>query len=92
MKEYPLQYASTDKNKKSHYNVEWKRQGKPTWCGEQERPTQLQNQDMLIIQSQKTTEYSREPKQKQANRAQVTEFTEYQGRVKNSKNKTRWPI
>ena len=21
MKEYPLQYASTDKNKKSHYNI-----------------------------------------------------------------------
>ena len=48
---------------------------------EQERPTQLQNQDMRIIQSQKTREYSREPKQKQANGAQVTEFTVYQGRV-----------
>ena len=64
---------------------EWKRQGKPTWCGEQERPTQLQNQDMRIIQSQKTTEYSREPKQKQANGAQVTEFTVYQGRVKTAR-------
>ena len=37
---------------------------------------------MRIMQSQKTTEYSREPKQKQANVAQVTEFTVYQGRVK----------
>ena len=49
---------------------------------------------MRIIQSQnttETTEYSREPKQKQANWAQVTEFTAYQGRV-NSKNKTRRPI
>ena len=54
---------------------------------EQERPTQLQNQDMRIIQSQKTTEYSREPKQKQANRAQVTEFTVYQGRVKTARTK-----
>ena len=64
-----------------------KRQGKPTWCGEQERPTQLQNQDMHIIQSQKTTEYSREPKQKQANGAQVTELTVYQGRVKTARTK-----
>ena len=30
-------------------------------------PTQLQNQDVHIIQSQKTTEHNREPKQKQAN-------------------------
>ena len=51
--------------------IEWERQGKPTWRGEQERPTQLQNQDVSIIPSQKTTEYSREPKQKQANGAQV---------------------
>ena len=55
--------------------------------GEQERPTQLQNQDMCIIQSQKTTEYSMEPKQKQANGAQVTEFTVYQGRVKTARTK-----
>ena len=37
---------------------------------------------MRIIQSQKTTEYSREPKQKQANGSQVTEITVYQGQVK----------
>ena len=41
---------------------EWKRQGKPTWCGEQERPTQIQSQVMRIIQSQKITEYSRDYK------------------------------
>ena len=35
------------------------------------------NPDVLIIQSQKTTEYSREPKQKQANGAQVIEITVY---------------
>ena len=64
-------------------------QGKPTWCGEQERPTQLQiqNQDVYIIQSQKTTEYSREPKQKQVNGAQVIEITVYQGRVKTARTK-----
>ena len=66
----------------TYLEFEWKRQGKPTWCGEQERPTQLQNQDMRLIQSQKTTEYSKEPKQKQVNRVQITEFTVYQGRVK----------
>ena len=55
-------------NKKSRSM--WKRQGKPTWCGEQKRPTQLQKLDMRIIQSQKTTEYRRETKQKQANGAQ----------------------
>ena len=37
---------------------------------------------MRIIQSQKTTEYSREPEQKQANGAQLIEFTVYQRRVK----------
>ena len=42
---------------------------------------------MRIIQSQKTTGYSREPKQKQANGAQVTEFTVYQGRVKTARAK-----
>ena len=42
---------------------------------------------MHIIQSQKTTEYSKEPKQKQANRAQVTEITLYQGRVKTARTK-----
>ena len=42
---------------------------------------------MHIIQSQKITEYSREPKQKQANGAQVTEFTGYQGRVKTARTK-----
>ena len=31
----------------------------------------------IIVQSQKTTEYSREQKQKQANGAQVTEFIVY---------------
>ena len=39
------------------------------------------------ITKQKTTEYSREPKQKQANGAQVTEFTVYQGRVKTARTK-----
>ena len=53
--------------------------------GEQERPTQLQNQDVHIIQSQKTTKYSREPKQKQANGAQVVEIIVYQGRVKTAR-------
>ena len=38
-------------------------------------------------QSQKTTEYIREPKQKQANRAQVTEFTVCQGQVKTARTK-----
>ena len=47
----------------------------------------LQNQDMHIIQSQKTTESSREPKQKQANGVQVTEITVYQGRVKTARIK-----
>ena len=47
----------------------------------------ITNQDMRIIQSQTTTEYSREPKQKQANGAQVTEFTVYQGRVKTTRTK-----
>ena len=42
---------------------------------------------MGIIQSQKTTEYSRGPKQKQANGAQVTELTVYQGRVKTARTK-----
>ena len=42
---------------------------------------------MRIMQSQKATEYSREPKQKQANGAQVTEFTGYQGRVKTARTK-----
>ena len=36
----------------------------------------------VLYKSQKTIEYSREPKQKQANGAKVTEFTVYQGRVK----------
>ena len=67
--------------------MEWKRQGKPTWCGEQERPTLLQNQDVRIVQSQKTTEYSREPMQKQANGAQVIEITVYQRRVKTARTK-----
>ena len=66
---------------------EWKRQGKPTWFGEQERPTQLQNQDVRIIQSQKTTEYSKEPKQKQANGAQVINITVYQVRVQTARTK-----
>ena len=39
------------------------------------------------MQSQTTTEYSREPKQKEANGAQVTEFTAYQGRVKTARTK-----
>ena len=39
------------------------------------------------MQSQKTTEYSREPKQKQANGAQVIEITVYQGRVKAARTK-----
>ena len=42
---------------------------------------------MRIIQSQKTTEYSREPKQKQANGAQVIEITAYQGLVKAARTK-----
>ena len=42
---------------------------------------------MRIIQSQKTTEYSREPKQKQANGAPVIEITVYQGRVKTARTK-----
>ena len=42
---------------------------------------------MRMIQSQKTKEYSREPKQKQANGAQLTEFTVYQGRVKTASTK-----
>ena len=42
---------------------------------------------MCIIQSQKTTEYSWEPKQKQANGAQGTEFTVYQERVKTARTK-----
>ena len=56
---------------------------------EQERPTQLQNQDVRIIQSQKTTEYtrSREPTQKQANMPQVIEITVYQGQVKTTRTK-----
>ena len=33
----------------------------------------ITNQDLRIIQSQKTTEYSREPKQKQENGAHVTQ-------------------
>ena len=40
-----------------------------------------------IIQTQKTTDYSREPKQKQASGAQVTEFTVYQGWVKTARTK-----
>ena len=48
---------------------------------------QLQNQDVRIVQNQKTTEYSREPKQKRANRAQLTEFTVYQGWVKTARTK-----
>ena len=60
-----------------------KRQGRPTWCGEQEeRSTQLQNQDVRRIQSQKATEYNKDPKQEQSNRVQVIEITVYQGRVK----------
>ena len=42
---------------------------------------------MHIIRSQKTKEYSRGPKQKQANGAQVTEFTVYQGRVNTARTK-----
>ena len=42
---------------------------------------------MRIIQSQKTTAYSREPKLKQANGAQVKEFTVYQGQVKTARTK-----
>ena len=73
--------------------IKWKKQGKPTWCGERERPTQkLQNQDVSKIQNQKTTEYSREPKQKQEKGAQVIEISVYQGRVKTAKNETKWPI
>ena len=50
---------------------------------EQERPTQKwQNQDVSKIQSQKTTEYSRKQKQKQAKGAQVIEITVYKGWVK----------
>ena len=56
-------------------------------CGEQERPTQLQNRDMRIIQSQQATEYSREPKHKQANGTQATEFIVYQGWVKTARSK-----
>ena len=54
---------------------------------EQERPTQLQNQDVRIVQSQKTTEYSREPKQKQVKGTQVIDITVYQGRVKTARTK-----
>ena len=50
-------------------------------------PTQLQNQDVCIIQSQKTTKHSRQPKQKQVNGAQVIEITVYQGRVKTARTK-----
>ena len=41
---------------------------------------------MRIKESQKTMEYSREPKQKQANVAQVIEITVYKGRVKTEQN------
>ena len=51
------------------------------------KTNKITNQDMRIIQSQKITEYSREPKQKQAKGAQVTEFTVYQGRVKTARTK-----
>ena len=39
------------------------------------------------IQSQKTADYSMEPKQKQVNGAQVTESTVYKGRVKTARTK-----
>ena len=61
--------------------------GKVWGCGEQERPTQLQNQDVYIIQSQKTIGYGREPKQKEVNGAQVIEITVYQGRVTTARTK-----
>ena len=43
--------------------------------------------DVRIVRSQKTTEYSREPIQKQANGVQVIEITVYQGRVKTARTK-----
>ena len=51
------------------------------------KTNKLQNQEVRIIQRQKTTEYSREPKQKQVNGAQVIEITVYQGRVKTARTK-----
>ena len=51
------------------------------------RKTNTITKPIIIIQSQKTTEYSREPKQKQENGTQVTEFTVYQGRVKTARAK-----
>ena len=55
---------------------EEKRQGTNLMWGTRKTKT-ITTQDVLIIQSQKTTEYSREPKQKQANGAQVIEITAY---------------
>ena len=48
----------------------------------------LQKQDVSKLQCQKTTEYCREPKQKQAkSAAQVIEITVQQGQVKTARIK-----
>ena len=41
------------------YLREWKRQGKPAWCGEQERSTQLQNQDTCVSSLNRHSDVSR---------------------------------
>ena len=52
------------------------KEGKQTWCREQERPTQwLQNQDVSKLQSRKTTEYCREINKTETSRSQVIEIT-----------------
>ena len=50
------------------------------------------NQDVSKIQSQKTTEYNREPNQKQAKGAQVIEISVYQGKTKQNDRRFEWAI